>query len=82
VRSEAEILATLARYGEVDEFAILDGGIVQLPTESGRDVLALVIEDEELASDCRAYLLGHGAPEFAEWSDLQAELKARFERSR
>lgn len=82
MRSEAEILAVLEPYGDLEEFAVLMGTIVQLPRVPSEDVHAVIIEDDELASDCRRYLLEHGAPEFGEWSDLKAALEIRFATSR
>jgi hypothetical protein len=67
---------------DIDAFAIVGNLIARLPIEPDGDVMAVLIEDDELAAYCRQYLLAPGVQTFEDWGALQAEMKGRLGASR
>jgi hypothetical protein len=75
MRSESDIISALSADRGINELVIVGSLIVTPPRTSDADPAALVIEDDELAADCRHYLLERGAPQFPDWPAFLASLK-------
>ena len=78
MRLEKDILEALSGSSRnLDDLVIVGDLVVAIPEVPGGDPMALLIEDDELARDCRTYLIARGARVFSDILALSEDLGGR-----